>query len=126
MTTDPTKDTTMTRLFGALLAAMLLCLVPTAVAAADGAVGAVVAADDEDLQYGDTPGGEDDHGDEGHGDDHGGEMVNMDNGGPQEAGAQALAGAQGSGMATVLMVGAGVVVLVLMIGGLVRGRGANA
>lgn len=104
-----------TRLLSALLAAVFLWFAPVA-------VGVAVAAEGENLEYGDDHGSDEDQGDEGG--DH--ELRNMDNGDPADKGAQALAGARGSGAITVMMWVAGGVVLVLLVGGLALGRGENA
>lgn len=113
----------MTRRLPVAVLALFLLLLPVG-ALADTA-SSLAADSSEDREYSED---EDGHAEEG-GDDaeeHGGELTNMDNGDPRDAGAQALAGSDASGMATVLMVVFGMLVLVLLVGGLVMGNGKKA
>lgn len=81
-------------------------------------------AEEDHGEEGAEESGEEDHGEEAEG-EHEVELVNMDNGDPADAGAKALVGTPASPFIAIMLYVMGVLVLVLLGFGLVRGRGRN-
>lgn len=120
-----------TRLLLALTTVLLL-VVPTAALAAPAGSPSVRAAasSSEDAhdegsegEHADDEAGDHGESEDAHGDEHG---MDLDNGDPADAGAQALAGSSGSGFITVMLWSMVGLVVLLMVGGLTLGRGRNA